>query len=149
MASKSFAESPIAPDPSEETLNNPSARQNSEADLIKMLIDDLNDDAGCGGNTLAGISPIGEDAVNEGEDMAGGFQKRSAAVAILDTRRMRFEHEAAPIGIDERVALSAFDLFAGVIAARQVCGREAWASLEGSYCQEQGRGVTDTPERLF
>jgi hypothetical protein len=42
--------------------------------------------------------------------MAGGFQKRSAAVAILDTRRMRFEHEAAPIGIDERVALSAFDL---------------------------------------
>src|SRR3979490_908508 len=72
----------------------------------------------CGGNTLAGIPPIGEDAVNEGEDTAGGFQKRSAAVAILDTRRMRFEHEAAPIGIDERVALSAFDLFAGVIAAR-------------------------------
>src|SRR6476619_7380880 len=54
---KVLCESPIAPDPSEETLNNPSARQNSEADLIKMLIDDLNDDAGCGGNTLAGISP--------------------------------------------------------------------------------------------
>ena len=51
---------------------------------------------------------------------------------------MRFEHEAAPIGIDERVALSAFDLFAGVIAARQVCGREAWASLEGSYSRSRG-----------
>ena len=31
---------------------------------------------------------------------------------------MRFEHEAAPIGVDEHMALAAVDLLAGIIAAR-------------------------------
>jgi hypothetical protein len=92
--------------------------------------------------------PIGEDAVNEGEDTAGGFQKRSAAVAILDTRRMRFEHEAAPIGIDERVALSAFDLFAGVIAARRFAVERRGHLWKGLIARSRGE-ITDTPERLF
>ena len=113
-----LCEPAIASDPSEEALDDPSAWQDGEADLIGMLVDDLDDDAGLGGDTLAGISSVGEDAFNEGEDRARGLQKRPATVAILDTRWMRFEHEAAPIGIDERMALAAIDLFAGIIAAR-------------------------------
>ena len=105
-----LCESPIAADPGEEPLDNPASRQNGEADLIGMLADDLDDDAGGGGNPLAGISAIGEDAFDEGEDTARGVQKRSAAVAILDARRMRFEDEAAPIRVDEDVALAALDL---------------------------------------
>ena len=46
------------------------------------------------------------------------MQKRSAAVAILDAGRMRLEHEAAPVRVDQRMALAAVDLLAGVIAAR-------------------------------
>jgi hypothetical protein len=33
-----------------------------------MLVDDIDDDAGRGGDTLAGISPVGEYTFNEGED---------------------------------------------------------------------------------
>ena len=44
-------------------------------------------------------------------------QKRSAAVAILDARRMRFEQEATPVGVDERVALAPVDLLSSIVTA--------------------------------
>jgi hypothetical protein len=51
---------------------------------------------------------------------------------------MRFEHEAAPIGIDERVALSAFDLFAGVIAARRFAVERRGHLWKGLIARSRG-----------
>jgi hypothetical protein len=56
-----------------------------------------------------GISTVGEGALDEREDAPRGSQKRSATIAVLDTRRMRFEHEAAPVRVHERMALTTVD----------------------------------------
>jgi transposase len=52
--------------------------------------------------------------------MTRGPQKRAAAIAILDPRRMRFKHEAAPIRIDEGTALTPFDHIPGIVAASSI-----------------------------
>jgi hypothetical protein len=44
-------------------------------------------------------------------------QKRSATIAVLDTRRMRFEDEAAPVRVDERMALTSVDLLSSIVTA--------------------------------
>jgi hypothetical protein len=66
---------------------------------------------------LAGVSSIGEDAFDEGKDRARGLQQRATAIAVLNACRMRFEHETAPIHINERMTLASVDLLAGIIAA--------------------------------
>src|SRR4029077_11021908 len=82
-----FCQSPISPDPREEPLDDPTPRVNGEADLIGVLAHDLDHDQ-CGlGDLLTGISAIGEDPLDEGEDAARCPHKRSAAIAILDARR--------------------------------------------------------------
>ena len=45
------------------------------------------------------VSPLGGDPLDECGDMTQGPQMRSAAFAILDSRSLRFEHEAVPIRI--------------------------------------------------
>ena len=37
---------------------------------------------------------------------------------VLDTRRMRFEHEAAPVCVHERMALTSVDLLSSIVTAR-------------------------------
>src|ERR1017187_3256021 len=73
------------------------ARVNSEADLMGVLAHDLDRDQGGFGDLLSGIPAVGEDPLDEREDAARSPQKRSAAVAILDARRMRFEDEATSV----------------------------------------------------
>jgi len=80
---------------------------NGEADLIGVLAHDLDGDQRGLGNLLTRVYAVGEDPLDEREDMPRGPQKRSAAVAVLDARRMRFKHEAASIRIDEGMALTA------------------------------------------
>ena len=87
-------------------------------DLIGIFAHDFDGDQRGRGDLLPGISAVGEDALNEREDAPRNPQKRSAAVAILDARRMRFEHEATPVGVDERVALAPVDLLARIVTAR-------------------------------
>jgi len=48
---------------------------------------------------LVVITAISEDAPDERIQRAGGAKKRSAAVATLDARGMRFEKERTPICI--------------------------------------------------
>src|SRR3984893_18784383 len=93
---------PIAPDPREEPLDDPAPRVNSEANLIGVLAHDLDRDQRGLGDLLAGISAVGEDPLDEREDAPRDSHKRSATIAILDARRMRFEHEATPVRVDER-----------------------------------------------
>jgi hypothetical protein len=61
----------ITADPSEEIFNDPSSRQDDEADLTRTL-----GDAARGGDTFAGISAVGKDA----------FDKRKAAARVLQQR---------------------------------------------------------------
>ena len=54
-------------------------------------------DGRCRGDLFPGISAVREDALDEREDAPRDTQKRSATIAVLDARRMRFEDEAAPV----------------------------------------------------
>ncbi len=96
---------------------------------------------GCS-DLLPGISAVGEDALDEREHAAGNTQKRSAAVAILDARRMRFEHEATPFGVNERVALAPVDLLSRIVTA--------WAAglggLDALAVDDRGRGAGVAPD---
>jgi len=58
---KVFGETAVATEPSEETLDDPAARMDREANLIGGLLDDLDGDAGCGCRTLTSIARVGED----------------------------------------------------------------------------------------
>jgi hypothetical protein len=64
------------------------------------------------------LPAIGEDPLDEREDAARSPQKRSAAVAILDGRRRRFEDEATSVRVDERMALASVDLLSSIVTAR-------------------------------
>src|SRR6476660_9691096 len=98
-----FCQPSIAPDPREEPLDDPTPRVNGEANLIGVLAHDLDRDQCSLGDLLTGISAVGEDTLDEREDAARCPHKRSAAIAILDTRRMRFEHEATPVRVYEHM----------------------------------------------
>src|SRR5450755_3800705 len=118
VASKSFAKRRLRPIQAKNRSTTQTPRLNGEADLIGVLAHDLDGDQRGLGNLLTRVSAVGEDPLDEREDMTRGPQKRSAAIAILDARRMRFKHEAAPIRIDEGMALTPGDLFPGIVAAR-------------------------------
>src|ERR1039458_1126958 len=104
-----LCQAPVAPDPGEEPLDDPAPWLDGKADLIEVLAHDLNRDQGSLGDLLPRISAVSEDPLDEWEDSARGAQKRSAAIAILDVRRMGFEHEATPIGIDKGMTLASTD----------------------------------------
>lgn len=98
-------QAPVAPDPCEEPFDDPAPWVNGEADLVGILAHDFDSDQRGRGDLLTRVSAVGENALDEREDAARGPQKRSAAIANLDARRMRLELQATFIRVDERVAL--------------------------------------------
>jgi site-specific DNA recombinase len=66
----------------------------------------------------AGVAAIGEDVAQPGERMADRRQQRRRAVAILDVGCVHVGRDQQPVGIGQDMALAAFDLLAGVVAAR-------------------------------
>jgi hypothetical protein len=133
----------IAPDPREEPLDDPAARVDGEADLIGVLAHDLDRDQRCRGDLFPGISAVGKDAPDKREDAPRDTQKRSATIAVSDTRRMRFEHEAAPVSVDERMALASVRLLSSIVTAWSAClgGLNALAVDDGRC----GAGVAPDP----
>ena len=125
-----LCQAPIAPDPGEETLDDPAARVNGETDLIGILAHDFDGNQRGRSDLFTRISAVSEDPLDEREDAARDAQKRSAAIAILDACRMRFEHQATSIRVDQSVALAPVDLLARIVAARPVRSRsritKAW-----------------------
>ena len=85
---------------------------------------------------------VGEDPLNEREDAARSPKKRSAAVAILDAGRMRFEHEATPIGVDERMALASVDLLTRIVTAWPA----GLGGLDALAVDDRGRGAGVTTD---
>src|SRR5208337_213402 len=113
-----FGQTPVSADPSEEALDHPSPRLDGEADLIGLGSHDLNSNARCLRDFLSGVGTIGEQLFDEWKQGARNLQQVAASITVLDVGGMRFEDKAAPIGIDQNVALAAFDLLARIIAAR-------------------------------
>lgn len=141
---KVLCEPAIASDQGKKPLDDPTARLNGEADLVGVLAHDLDGDQRGLGNSITRVFAVGEDPLDKREDIARGPQKRPAAVAILDTRRMRFEHETAPICIDEGMALAAVNSLAGIIAAWPTGFRRLYALT----VDDSSRGTGLPPESL-
>src|SRR5277367_373050 len=89
-----------------------------------------------------GISAVGEDPLDEREDASRDSQKRSATIAILDARRMRFEHEATPVRVDERMALASVDLLSSIVAAWPA----SLGDLDALAVDDRGRGAGVAPD---
>ena len=132
----------IAPDPREELFDDPAARVYGEADLINVLAHDLDRDQRRLGDFLASIPAVSEEPPDEREDAARSPQKRPAAVAILDARRMRFEHEAAAVGVDQRMALASVDLLSRIVTARAA----GLGGLDALAVDDRGRGAGVAPD---
>src|SRR3984957_15119065 len=77
------------------------------------------------------------------EDVPRYTQKRSATIAVLDTRRMRFEHEAAPVRVHERMALTSVDLLSSIVTAR--AARLGGLDALGVDDCRRGAGVAPDP----
>jgi hypothetical protein len=86
-----------------------------EANLIGGLLDDLDGEAGCGCRTLTSIARVGEDTFDEGERTPRGPQHRPSAVAVLDARRVWNDHQSAPVGIHQGVALAPEHLLGSIV----------------------------------
>ena len=112
-----LCQSPVAVYPGEEALHDPTARLDGEANLIGPFAHDLNGDHSGRGDLLAGVAAVGKDLLDERKRAARGAQQRPVTIAVLDTRRMRIEPEAAPLGVDQRVALAPLDFLARIVAA--------------------------------
>lgn len=77
---------------------------------LKRLGASLGDD---GGHLRPLIAGIGEDALDEGEELPRPAQHLGRAVAVLHVGRMNDAQEQAE-RVDEEVALAALDLLAGI-----------------------------------
>ena len=65
-----LCEPPVASEPSEQAFDDPSPGMDREADLIGLLLDDLDCNTRGGRNTLARIARVGEDSLDEGKRAA-------------------------------------------------------------------------------
>jgi hypothetical protein len=117
VASKSFASLRLRPIQAKNRSTTQRRTVYGEADLVGTFTHYLHRDQRCGGDPFPGISAVGEDPLDEREDAARKPQKRSATIAILDARRMRFEHESTPVRVHERMALASVNLLPSIVTA--------------------------------
>ena len=111
MASKSFASRRLRHvDPGEEALHDQRRELDGEADLIGAFdAHDLDGDHGGRGDLLAG-EPLSATSMN-GNEPREAHSSGPRTMAVLG-RMLGLEHEAAPVGVDRRVALAPLDLLA-------------------------------------
>ena len=57
---------------------------------------------------------------------------------------MRFEHEATPVGVDERMALASVDLLSGIVTARAA----GLGGLDALAVDDRRRRLVSRPTRL-
>ena len=65
------------------------------------------------------------------------------AIAVLDARGMRFEHEATPVRVHERMALTSVDLLSSIVTAWPA-GLGGLGALAVDDCR-RGAGVAPDP----
>jgi hypothetical protein len=91
VASKSFASRRLRPIHAKNRSTTQRRGLTTKPTWSGVLADDFDCDQRGLGDLLTRISAVGEDALDEWKDAARSSQKRSAAIAILDARRMRLK----------------------------------------------------------
>jgi hypothetical protein len=71
------------------------------------------------------------------------WMKRSATIAVLYTRRMRFEHEAASVRVHERTTLTSVDFLSSIVTAWPA-GLGGFGALAVDDCR-RAAGVAPDP----
>jgi len=114
-------QTPIAADPREGALNDPSLRQDHEAMKIAAP-DDLHRPVARGGNGVRHLRPlvsgIGKDTLDERKAAARLLQQVTRPVAVLNISGQNAHAEQEAERVDKDVALAARDLLARVEALR-------------------------------
>ena len=117
-----FAQSPASVDPSDGPFHHPAPGQNLEALLILGLLHNLDFPGRSGdglGQLRAAIGAVGEDCPQQGKPPPGALIKhQNGAVAVLHVGRVDHGGEDQAKGIDQEMALLAFDLLTRIIAWR-------------------------------
>src|SRR6478735_4302285 len=105
----------------------------SKANLIRRLAHNLDGDDRRARWLVAGIAGVGEGLGDEREASARQVQDRNGPVPVLHVGRLRIEDECTPVRVDQRLALAAFDLLTGVVAARPAA-LHCFDSLAVEHC---------------
>ena len=111
----------VATEPGEGSLDHPSSSDDFEAAILVGAFDDFECDGlsrEIGFEPGAGIAAIGKNLGDERKQPARPADEAGGAIAILHTGRNHLDAEQQSDGIDERVTLDAFCLFARVVADR-------------------------------
>ena len=109
----------VAPYPGEGPLDNPAPPDELEPAFLVRALDDLQRNLlsrQIGGEPVSAVAAIRKDVADEGEQAAGLFDKVRGGVPVLNAGRDRFDAKQQSYGIDNRVALDAFDFLACVVA---------------------------------
>ena len=117
-----LGEAPTAVDPGNGALHDPAPGQGLEALLARRAFDDLDFPRGGlhgSAQLFAAVGAVGEDRLQEGKQPASvAIQNQKGAVAVLYVGRVDDDGEDQAEGVDQEMALLAFDLLARVIARR-------------------------------
>jgi hypothetical protein len=95
VAAKSLARRRLRPSHATQR-SNPAAPVHGKPRLTGRFADDLDGNAGCFGDAVAGI---GEDALDEGQAPARCLRQRYGSIAILDRGGVNLHAEQAAVGI--------------------------------------------------
>jgi hypothetical protein len=80
---------------------------------------------------LAGIGGVGEHVTQPRKGMADSFEHGRSAVAVLDISRVHHRADEKPSCVRQQMALAAFDLLAGIVAARPAQSEKRAMSKQG------------------
>lgn len=77
------------------------------------------------------VTTVGPSFLNERKKASRHLQRRAATIAILNIGGRGLKKQRPSIGIDQGMALAAFDLLARIVTARTAAfrGPEAWLSM--------------------
>src|ERR1700686_5031504 len=109
----------VAAEPGEGALDDPSAGQDDEALHVVASLDDLDAQAGVGGDGVVHlpgvVSVVAPDQLEPVEPLAYLVEDQGRAVAILDAGGVDAHAQWEAFGIDQGVELASFDLLSGVV----------------------------------
>ena len=114
-----LAHSAKSSQPGEGSLHHPAAGQEFESLDIIASLDDLDAQAGVGGDGVVHlpgvVSVVGPDQFEPVEPLAYFVEDQGRAVAILDAGGVDDHAQWEAFGIDQGVELASFDLLSGVV----------------------------------
>lgn len=109
-----LTEAPETIEPAEESLHNPSSRQDQEASLVGIALDDLDLQAvevARFSDQIAPVGTVGPDRLERGQAIDSFSEQDRCAITVLPARRVDHDLQQHPEGVDHDVPLAAGDLF--------------------------------------